>query len=128
MQSSFVLRVNEQMSFDALKTEKYISLVTFRKDGTAVATPVWFAESGGKLYVKTRADAGKVKRVRRNPAVRVAPCTFRGSVTGPAVGAKARVLTENEASMARALLNRKYLLARLSLFEGKNVYIEIEPA
>ena len=116
------------MSFDQLKHEKYISLVTFRKDGTAVATPVWFAESGGKLYVKTRADAGKVKRVRRNPDVRVAPCTIRGSVTGPAVAAKARVLPENESTVPRALLNRKYLFARLSLFEGRNVYIEIVPA
>ncbi len=116
------------MSFDPIKHEKYISLVTFRKDGTAVATPVWFAEREGKLYVKTRADAGKVKRVRRDANVRVAPCTFRGSVTGPAVAAKARVLPENEATMARALLNRKYLFARLSLFEGRNVYIEIVPA
>ncbi len=116
------------MSFDFLKNEKYISLVTFRKDGTAVATPVWFAEREGKLYVKTRADAGKVKRVRRNPGVRVAPCTIRGSVTGAAVAAKARVLPGNEATMARALLNRKYLFARLSLFEGRNVYIEIVPA
>jgi uncharacterized protein len=116
------------MSFDQLKHEKYISLVTFRKDGTAVATPVWFAERDGKLYVKTRGDSGKVKRLRRNGRVRVAPATFRGNVTGPAMEAIARVLPENEWTIPRALLGKKYLFARLSLFEGKNVYIEIAPA
>jgi uncharacterized protein len=116
------------MSFDQLKHEKYISLVTFRKDGTPVATAVWFAERDGKLYVKTRGDSGKVKRLRRNGRVRVAPATFRGNVTGPAMEAMARVLPENEWTIPRALLGKKYLFARLSLFEGKNVYIEIAPA
>jgi PPOX class probable F420-dependent enzyme len=116
------------MSFDQLKHDKYISLVTFRKDGTPVATPVWFAERDGKLYVKTRADSGKVKRLRRNARVSVAPATFRGKVTGRAIEATARVLPENEWTMPRALLGKKYLFARLSLFEGKNVYIEIAQA
>lgn len=115
------------MSFDQLKDGKYISLVTFRKDGTPVATPVWFAERDGKLYVKTRGDSGKVKRLRKNSRVRVAPATIRGKVIGPAIEATARVLPENEWTIPRALLNKKYLFARLSLFEGKNVYIEIAP-
>lgn len=116
------------MAFDHLKSGKYISLVTFRKDGTAVATPVWFAEHEGRLYVKTRADAGKVKRIRRNGKVRVAPCTIRGRVTGPAIEATARVLPESESTTPRLLLRRKYLFARLSLFESRNVYLEIVPA
>lgn len=116
------------MAFDHLKSEKYISLVTLRKDGTAVATPVWFAEHEGKLYVMTRGDSGKAKRLRRNPNVRVAPATIRGSVTGPAVAAKARVLPENEWTIPRSLIRRKYVLARLPVWSRKNVYLEIVPA
>ena len=72
--------------------QKYISLTTFRKNGVAVATPVWFGEDGDKLYVMTRSDMGKAKRIRNNPRVRVAPCTSRGKVTGPEFEASARIL------------------------------------
>jgi PPOX class probable F420-dependent enzyme len=115
------------MSFDHLKHEKYISLVTFRKDGTAVATPVWFAEREGRLYVMTRGDSGKVKRLRRDPRVRVAPSTIRGSVTGEAVEATARVLPENEWTVPKALIRKKYFFARLPIWSPKNIYLEIKP-
>jgi PPOX class probable F420-dependent enzyme len=62
--------------------QKYVSLKTFRKNGVGVATPVWFGEEGDKLYVMTRSDMGKTKRIRNNPQVRVAACTIRGTVTG----------------------------------------------
>ena len=65
-----------------IQGQKYISLTTFRKTGVGVATPVWFGEEDGKLYVMTRGDMGKTKRIRNNPQVRVAPCTMRGTVTG----------------------------------------------
>ena len=67
----------------AIAGQKYISLTTFRKNGVGVSTPVWFGEDGDKLYVMTRSDMGKAKRIRNNPRVRVAPCTIRGKVTGP---------------------------------------------
>src|SRR5580765_185016 len=66
----------------AIQDQKYVALTTFRKGGTGVATPVWFGEENGKLYVMTRSDMGKTKRIRNNPQVRVAPCTIRGTVTG----------------------------------------------
>ena len=72
--------------------QKYISLTTFRKTGAGVATPVWFGEEDGKLYVMTRSEMGKTKRIRNNPQVRVAPCTMRGKVTGPDFAATARLL------------------------------------
>jgi PPOX class probable F420-dependent enzyme len=67
----------------AIHAQKYISLTTFRKTGVGVPTPVWFGEQDGKLYVMTRSDMGKAKRIRNNPQVKVAPCTIRGKVTGP---------------------------------------------
>lgn len=71
---------------------RYISITTFRRDGSPVATPVWVAEAGGRLYVWTGAQTGKVKRVRHSPGVLVAPCTLRGTQAGPAVRARALIV------------------------------------
>jgi len=98
----------------AIRGQKYISLTTFRKNGTKVATPVWFGEDGDKLYVMTRSDLGKTKRIRNNAQVRVAPCTIRGKVTGPEFPASARILPLEEHANARKTINRKYWMARLS--------------
>ena len=76
-----------------IQGRKYISLTTFRKSGVPVYTPVWFGESNGKLYVKTRNDSGKYKRIRNNSAVKVAPCSARGKVTGPEFSGLARILS-----------------------------------
>ncbi len=105
--------------------QKYISLVTFRKSGVGVPTPVWFAEQDGKLYVKTRSDSGKYKRIRNNGRVAVAPCTARGKVTGPEFAGEARVLPANEWRPAREAVNHKYWLARFPFWSAKNEYLEI---
>jgi PPOX class probable F420-dependent enzyme len=106
--------------------QKYISLTTFRKSGEKVATPVWFGEEGDKLYVMTRSDMGKTKRIRNNPRVTVAPCTMRGKVTGPESAAVARILPLEEQPHARQTVNRKYLLARLtSPFSKADAFLEI---
>src|SRR5437879_8481465 len=91
-----------------IQGQKYISLTTFRKTGAGVAAPVWFGEEDGKLYVMTRADMGKTKRIRNNPKVRVAPCTIRGVVTGPEFPATARILPVAEQQRARQRINLKY--------------------
>jgi hypothetical protein len=110
----------------AISGRKYISLSTFRKSGTAVATPVWFGEEGNELYVMTRSDMGKTKRIRNNPQVRVAPCTIRGKVTGPEFAATARILPPEEHAAARQTINRKYWLARLtSPWSKADVFLEI---
>ena len=88
--------------------EKYLNLETYRKVGTAVATPVWFAEDGGLLYIYSLADAGKVKRIRNNPRVRVAPCDMRGKLKGEWVDARARILDGEEAAKGHRLLDEKY--------------------
>ena len=106
--------------------QKYISLTTFRKSGAGVATPVWFGEEGGKLYVMTRDDMGKSKRIRNNPQVKVAPCTIRGKVKGPEFAATARILPPEEHARARQTINRKYWMARLPLIWARtDTYFEI---
>jgi PPOX class probable F420-dependent enzyme len=110
----------------AIRSQKYISLTTFRKNGAAVATPVWFGEEGDQLYVMTRSDMGKTKRIRNNPQVQVAPCTIRGRVAGPSVAATARILPPEEHVHARAAINRKYWAARLPLiWRRTDTYLEI---
>jgi PPOX class probable F420-dependent enzyme len=109
-----------------IEGQKYISLTTFRKTGVGVATAVWFGEDAGKLYVMTRSDMGKTKRIRNNPQVRVAPCTIRGKVTGAEVAATARILSAEEQARARAALHRKYWMTRIPFVWWRtDTYIEL---
>jgi uncharacterized protein len=106
--------------------QKYVCLTTVRKSGIGVVTPVWFAERDNKLYVRTRIESGKSKRIRNNPTVTVAPCTIRGKVIGPEFSGKARILPREQSARAKEAINSKYFLARLSLWNSKNEYLEIE--
>jgi uncharacterized protein len=95
-------------SFAQFADQKYLNLETYRKTGQPVATPVWFAEANGMLYMYSLANAGKVKRVRNNSRVRIVPCDMRGQPKGEWVEAKARILDEREAALGHKLLNDKY--------------------
>jgi PPOX class probable F420-dependent enzyme len=117
---------------------KYFNLETFRKNGTGVRTPVWFAQSGDSsapgratFYIYSEAEAGKVKRVRNNPKVRIAPCNFRGNLRGAWVEGRARLCTNDEVARGQELLRRKYWLKIVGDFFGrlmrhKNAVIAIE--
>lgn len=91
-----------------------------------MATPVWFGEDGGKLYVMTRSDMGKTKRIRNNPQVQVAPCTVRGKVTGPEFAATARILAAADRPRERQAINHKYWMTRIPLVWWRtDTYIEL---
>jgi PPOX class probable F420-dependent enzyme len=97
----------------AFEGKKYLNLETYRKSGTGVRTPVWFAatpaEAGGTtLYVYATADSGKAKRLRRNGAVKIAPCDVRGKVSGSWSDARATIVGSEEFERGMRLLNRKY--------------------
>ena len=96
----------------SFRHEKYLSLESFRKNGEGIRTPVWFAESEGLLYIYSLASAAKVRRVRNNPGVRIAPCDFRGGVTGSWIDATATILDEEGAARAHVLLTKKYGLVK----------------
>jgi uncharacterized protein len=109
-----------------IRGQKYISLITARKNGTKVATPVWFGEDVNRLYVMTRSTFGKVKRIRNNPLVEVAPCTISGKVIGDRFFAHARIVPPGEHAHVRRIINRKYWLARLPLIWWRtDTYIEL---
>ena len=112
-----------------IRGQSYISLATFRKNGIAVYTPVWFAEDTGKLYVMTGSKFGKYKRIGNNPQCKIAPCTIRGKITGPEFPATARILPAEDHSKVRKLINAKYWLARVPLiWRNTDAYLEITPA
>ena len=92
---------------------KYLSVTSFKRDGTGVATPVWFVAENGRLLVETDADSYKARRIRRNATVKVAPCNASGRLRGQPVTAVAEFLPESERERVERLLARKYRLNRL---------------
>ncbi|HEY3753788.1 MAG TPA: PPOX class F420-dependent oxidoreductase [Pseudonocardiaceae bacterium] len=105
---------------DRLAEAKYVLLTTFRKDGRAVPTPVWVARDGDELVVYTAPDAGKVKRIRRDGAVRVGPCDVRGKPKGDDVPGHARVLDDAGVRRTLSLIMKKYgLLGRITVLGGR---------
>ncbi len=94
---------------------KYVNLETFRKTGVGVRTPVWFAQHRDTpvFYVYSEADAGKMKRIRNNPKVRLAPCNYRGTLRGAWVDARARICAGDESLLGQQLLRRKYGLLKI---------------
>jgi PPOX class probable F420-dependent enzyme len=89
---------------------KYLSLTSFRRDGTGVATPVWFVEDGGRLLVETDAASYKVRRIRRDPRVTITRCTATGRLRGIPVPAWAELLPDAEVARVERLMARKYRL------------------
>ncbi|HEU5107182.1 MAG TPA: PPOX class F420-dependent oxidoreductase [Micromonosporaceae bacterium] len=94
---------------------RYVSLTTFRRDGTPVSTPVWHVIDGDELFIVSEAAAGKVKRIRNSGRVVVTVCDIRGRIApgAPSAEGTARLLDEAATAAGRALLARKYLLSRL---------------
>jgi PPOX class probable F420-dependent enzyme len=119
---------------DDLDRHRYMSLATFRGNGTEVATPVWFAAAEGRLYVVTAGESGKIKRLRRSSRVRLAPSDARGRLRGEWREGTARILTEPRAiDRAHAALRTKYgwqvwladALSRLTGRIHRRAWIEI---
>ena len=120
-----------------LVEQKTVLLETFRRDGTAVGTPVSIAIDGPRAVIRTFERAGKTRRLRRDPNARVTPCSGRGTPTGPPLRARCRRLEGGEARTAAGLLRRKYPLLHGLLGPlvhragrartGRTVYFEVLP-
>lgn len=87
---------------------KYLSITSYRHDGSGVATPVWFVAEGGRLLVMTGRDSGKVKRIRRNPYVTVAACSARGHPKMEPVPGHAKILPAAEVERVKRIFGHKY--------------------
>jgi uncharacterized protein len=118
-------------------TEKYVSLATYRRNGIEVKTPVWIAKVAERYYVFSAGDAGKVKRIRATPRVRLAACDVRGNVRGAWIEGHAKIVLHPAliAEVRKALRSKYGLLMRLidsmAAVTGRirrRAYIEIELA
>jgi uncharacterized protein len=92
---------------------KYLSLTSYRPDGTPVATPVWFVQDGERVLVETDATSYKVKRIRRFPKVSIAPCSASGRLRSDPVAAVAEVLGPEALEPVRRQMRRKYQFDRM---------------
>lgn len=121
----------------AAAAARYLALTTFRRDGSAVTTPVWPVRIDGRLVVGTTTNTGKVKRLRRDDRVRLAPCSANGSrILGEWVEGRAHLVHDEELGAAYMRAGRaKYgwqfplimALYRLRGLYKLRVLLEIEP-
>jgi uncharacterized protein len=124
-----------ERDFESLRGRKYALLVTFRRSGEPVPTPVWFGlDAGGRLYFRTEARTAKVKRIRNDSHVRVGPCNVRAKPIGALAEGTARVLPPEENERAEVVIQSNYGMER-RIYEGAVdrmnvdlVYVEITPA
>jgi uncharacterized protein len=105
--------------------QQYLNIETYRKTGVGVKTPVWFVRNGDKLFVRTIADSGKVKRIRNNSNVNIAACKSDGALLSEWVPANARIVSDPEIhQQVDRLLDQKYglmkkMFALASAIQGK---------
>jgi hypothetical protein len=90
----------------ALRRSKITLLTTYKRDGTAVSTPVSVVVDGDVAYIRTYSHTGKAKRLRRNNTVLAAPATFRGKPLGPAIRCTADLLHGDAAARASRRISR----------------------
>jgi PPOX class probable F420-dependent enzyme len=133
---AFSLRTDDasDATFDGLRGQKYAVVVTFRRNGDAVPSPVWFGlDQDGRAYVHTLHDAGKVKRIHNDSRVLIAASNVRGKPIGPAIRGTARIVPKDEWPHAEAALVEAYGIGR-KLYErvfggaaNMGTYVEISP-
>lgn len=119
--------------FDHLKGHKYALLVTYKRSGEPLPTPIWFGlDDQGRAYIRTSAEAVKLRRIANDPRARLAPCTMRGKPLGPFAEGTARAVGPDEEDHAEHALEMNYGMVR-KVYErtGGNIdarYIEVTPA
>jgi PPOX class probable F420-dependent enzyme len=120
-------------SLQDLRAAKRTLVVSFRRDGTPVPTPVWAAHAGGVLYVRSERSSGKLKRLRNDARVLLAPCTARGRPLGPPLEAHGYLLARADEPVAERALAARYGLGRellertMDLLRIEMCYLRLEP-
>ena len=126
------------VDFTGFDKTRQIVLVTFKRSGEAMPSPIYHGIADGKLYVRTDASTGKVKRLRNNPRVMVVPCTLRGKPKGQPVTGTARILPETEHAHVDRVIAANWsppikafergLAKSAEVFDVPPAYIEITPS
>jgi PPOX class probable F420-dependent enzyme len=123
--------------FAGFDKTRQIVLVTFKRSGEAMPRPINHGVADGKVYVRTDATTGKIKRIRNNPRVLVAPSGLRGKPKGSAVAGLARILPESEHAHANKVIAANWSMPMTMLertldkstqsFGVQMAYLEITP-
>ena len=118
--------------FGHLAGHKYCVVVTYKRSGEPVPTPVWFGvDDDGRLYFRTYESAAKLRRIQRDPRVLIAPSTMRGKPLGPSAPGTARILDDPHDEYAEAAIQSNYGLFRRayeSAGPDEARYVEVTPA
>ena len=108
-------------TLDELKSQKYISLESYRKNNQPIRTPVWFVVENDLIVIVTRELTGKVKRIRNNQQVKIATCTMRGKITGKWISGIAKFLPDVQTDNVVKLRDKKYgIAAKIAKFATRN--------
>lgn len=119
--------------FAELSRYTHCLVVTYRKDGTPMPQPVWPGYDGDRVYLWTEVEAYKAKRLRRNPEVLIAPCSFRGKPLGQPIAARGRILeTDTERAHAESVIRSQWGWKRAAFAAASRPltavhYIELTP-
>ncbi len=108
-------------NLEEIESKKCISLETYRKNNQPVRTTVWFVIKNDLIYVVTRDQTGKAKRLRNNQQVKIATCNFKGRVSGEWVSGTAEILAEDETKEVVKWRDKKYgFMAKIAKFLSKS--------
>jgi PPOX class probable F420-dependent enzyme len=127
------LKAGSRRDFEQFRGHKHCLIVSYRRSGSPVPTPVWFGLADGKLYFRSEERVGKIRRIRANDTVLVCPCDNRGKPLGDGVEAFARVLSPAEEERAETAIQSNFGLGRrayetLAMKLGPTgVYVEVAP-
>ena len=116
------------MDVETLAKSRYLSVTTFRRDGTPVVTPVWLARQGDELVTSSGSLSGKAKRLRNSSRVLLAPCDMRGRVTGDTVEGTARFQDQAETAVTISLIRQRYGLQARLAFWWYSRHVEARPS
>lgn len=108
-------------TLNEIKSQKYISLESYRKNNQPVRTPVWFVIENDSIIIVTREQTGKVKRIRNNQQVKIATCSMKGKIIGEWIPGVVSILTDEQTTEAVKLRDKKYgLAAKIAKFVTRN--------
>jgi hypothetical protein len=108
-------------TLDEIKSQKYISLESYRKNNQPIRTPVWFVVENDSIIVVTKEMTGKVKRIRNNQQVKIATCTMRGKITGKWISGIAKFLPDVQTGNVVKLRDKRYgIAAKIAKFVTRN--------
>jgi uncharacterized protein len=125
--------VGTAQNFDGFRSARQALVVTFKRSGVPVPTPINFGLSDGKLYFRSEPHVAKIKRLERDPHVRLCPCNLRGKPLGAMVEARAEVLPRRENERCHAIVKANWrfdtkLLERTYDRIGvPEIYVEVTP-